>query len=76
MERRSTSLVKGAAILGLAGIICKIIGVLFRIWAYGIIGEEGMVFYEIVFPFYSWLLILSSSGLPIAISRMSPNAPR
>ena len=70
MERRSTSLVKGAAILGLAGIICKIIGVLFRIWAYGIIGEEGMVFYEIVFPFYSWLLILSSSGLPIAISRM------
>ena len=29
-----------------------------------------MVYYEVVFPFYSWLLIISSSGVPTAISRM------
>ena len=71
MEKtRKTSFVAGAAILAFAGVLCKIIGVLIRIWAYDIIGESGMVYYEVVFPFYSWLLIISSSGIPTAISRM------
>lgn len=69
-ENKRSSFVLGAAILGAAGIFCKIIGVLIRIWAYNIIGVEGMVYYEAVFPFYSWLLIISSSGIPTAISRM------
>ncbi len=71
MEKtKKTSFVAGAAILAFAGVLCKIIGVLIRIWAYDIIGEAGMVYYEVVFPFYSWLLIISSSGVPTAISRM------
>lgn len=70
MSQKRSSFVLGAAILGAAGILCKIIGVLIRIWAYNIIGVEGMVYYEAVFPFYSWLLIISSSGIPTAISRM------
>ena len=71
MEKtKKTSFVAGAAILAFAGVLCKIIGVLIRIWAYDIIGEAGMVYYEVVFPFYSWLLIISSSGIPTAISRM------
>ncbi len=71
MEKlKKTSFVAGAAILAFAGVLCKIIGVLIRIWAYTIIGESGMVYYEVVFPFYSWLLIISSSGIPTAISRM------
>lgn len=67
---KKKSFVSGALILGAAGIICKLIGVFIRIWAYDAIGVEGMVYYEAVFPFYSWLLILSSSGIPSAISRM------
>ena len=67
---KKTSFVAGAAILAFAGVLYKIIGVLIRIWAYDIIGESGMVYYEVVFPFYSWLLIISSSGIPTAISRM------
>ena len=71
MEKTSkTTFVAGAAILAFAGVLCKVIGVLIRMWAYDIIGEEGMVYYEVVFPFYSWLLIISSSGIPTAISRM------
>ena len=71
MEKtKKTTFVAGAAILAFAGVLCKIIGVLIRIWAYDIIGEAGMVYYEVVFPFYSWLLIISSSGVPTAISRM------
>lgn len=65
-----TNLIRGAAILSLAGIVCKVLGVLIRSWASAVIGVDGMEYYEIVFPFYSWLLILSSSGIPTAISRM------
>ena len=67
---KKTSFVKGAAILTIAGVICKVIGVLIRIFAVRILTEDGMYFYEKVFPTYSWLLIISSSGLPTAISRM------
>ena len=69
-SNKKTSFIKGAAILTVAGLICKVIGVLIRIFAVRILTEEGMYFYEKVFPTYSWLLIISSSGLPTAISRM------
>lgn len=67
---KKTTFVKGAAILAAAGLICKLIGVFFRIYAVRIVGEQGMFFYELVYPTYSWLLIISSSGIPTAISRM------
>ncbi len=67
---KKTAFVKGAAILTIAGLICKVIGVLIRIFAVRFITEDGMYFYEKVFPVYSWLLIIASSGIPTAISRM------
>ncbi len=67
---KKTSFLKGAAILAFAGLICKLIGVFIRIFALNIIFEDGIYFYEKVFPTYSWLLIISSSGIPTAISRM------
>ncbi|MBR2643912.1 MAG: polysaccharide biosynthesis protein [Clostridia bacterium] len=67
---KKTAFVKGAAILAAVGLICKFIGVLFRIFAVRIVGEHGMFYYELVYPTYSWLLIISSSGIPTAISRM------
>lgn len=69
-QRRKTSFIRGAAILAATSIICKVLGVLFRVFAVRILGEDGMYFYEKVYPIYSWLLIISSSGIPIAISRM------
>lgn len=69
-QTKKTSFVKGAAILAAAGLLCKVLGVLFRIFAVRIIGESGMFYYEKIYPIYSWLLIISSSGIPTAISRM------
>ena len=63
------SFVQGAAVLGLAGLICKVIGALFRIPLYNLLGD-GMAYYEAVYPYYSWLLVISSAGIPTAISRM------
>lgn len=63
------SFVKGAAILAIAGLLCKIIGAFFRVPLYNLLGD-GMAYYEAVYPFYSALLVVSTSGVPSAISRM------
>lgn len=68
-QNEKKSFVKGAFILGAAGLICKIIGAFFRIPMYNMLGD-GMQYYEAVYPYYSTLLVISSAGLPTAISRM------
>ena len=68
-KNENKSFVKGAFILGVAGLICKVIGAFFRIPLYNMLGD-GMQYYEAVYPYYSTLLVISSAGLPTAISRM------
>lgn len=71
-SRKGTkSFLAGAAILGAAGLICKIIGAVYRIpLSNNILHKEGIAYYQIAYPVYSTLLVVSSAGLPTAISRM------
>ena len=62
--------VQGAAILGIAGLLVKIIGAVYRIPLANIVVESGMAYYEVAYPYYSWLLVISSAGLPTAISKL------
>jgi stage V sporulation protein B len=64
------SFVKGATILTVAGIVAKIIGALFRIPLGNTIKSEGMGFYQMAYPVYAFLLIVSTAGLPTAISKI------
>lgn len=66
----SNKFLKGAFILACAGIICRVLGVVFRIPLTNIVGNFGMGLYQMVFPLYSLLLIVSSAGVPVAISKM------
>ena len=70
MEKNKRSFIKGAAILGAAGLIVKIIGAFYRIPLTNILGRDGMSFYETAYPFYSGLLVISSAGFPTAISKL------
>lgn len=70
MTNRAKSIVGGVTILSLTGIICKLIGVFFRIPLVWLIGEESVGTYQLVFPTYNLLLTISSAGIPVAISRM------
>ena len=63
-------LVHGALILSIAGIVCRLLGVLFRIPLSNIVGNYGIGLYQLVFPLYSLLLIVSSAGIPVALSKM------
>ena len=48
MEKtRNKSFVAGAAILGVAGLIVKIIGAVYRIPLANIVGPDGMAYYEV-----------------------------
>ncbi len=57
-------------ILSVVGIICKLVGALYRIPLAWLIGDEGLGTYQLVFPTYNILLTISSAGLPVAVSRM------
>ncbi len=70
MTNKQKSLVGGISILGIAGLICKIVGVLYKIPLARTIGPMGMGVYHLVFPTYNLLLTVSSAGIPVAISRM------
>ena len=70
MTEKQKSLIGGVSILGAAGLICKVVGVLYRIPLAALIGPMGMAIYHKVFPAYNLLLTVSSAGIPVAISRM------
>jgi len=61
---------KGAAILGVAGIIVKILGAFYRIPISNIIKTEGMGYYQTAYPLYVLLLTVSTSGFPVAIAKL------
>ncbi len=70
MTQRQRSLVGGISILGIAGLICKVVGVLYLIPLANLVGPEGLGVYNQVFPSYNLMLTISSAGLPVAVSRM------
>ena len=70
MSDKTKTFVKGAVILGIIGVICKIIGAVFRIPLANIIGTQGIAYYQMVYPIYALLLVISTAGLPAAIAKM------
>ena len=70
MTQRQRSLIGGISVLGAAGLICKVVGVLYRIPLTNMIGDLGMGLYGQVMPSYNLLLSITSAGIPVAISRM------
>ncbi|HZK33414.1 MAG TPA: polysaccharide biosynthesis protein [Tissierellaceae bacterium] len=68
--KKSNSFLKGAAILGIAGGIVKILGAMYRLPLSNIIKSEGMGYYQTAYPLYILLLTISTAGFPIAIAKL------
>ena len=60
----------GAVILSAAGIVIKILGAVFRIPLGNLIGDEGMGYYNAVYPVYTILVVIGATGIPVAVSRL------
>lgn len=64
------SFVKGAMWLTICGLIGKIIGALYRIPFSYIVGAEGLGLYQLVYPLFTLMITISTSGLPRGISKL------
>lgn len=69
-RKKESNFVVQGSILAVAGIIVRLIGILYRVPMTNIIGDEGMGYYSTAFNVYNILLILSSYSLPTAVSKM------
>lgn len=64
------SFVKGAFVLVIANFIVKSIGVIYKIPLGNLISGDGMAYFSAAFDIYLLLLAFSTSGLPVAVSKM------
>ena len=64
----------GAALLALATAIVKVIGAIYKIPLKMIIGDQGYGYFTTAYDIYSVLLMISTAGLPVAMSRMISQA--
>lgn len=71
MTEQANKLVRGAMLLSVAGIIAKIFSALYRIPLARLVGQEGMGYYETVYPIYSLLVSGLLIGIPNAISKLT-----
>lgn len=60
----------GAFLLAIGGFLAKAIGAIYKIPLANILGSNGMGVYHLIFPLYSLLLVLISSGISVAVSKM------
>ena len=67
---RSNSIVKQASILALAGILVRIIGLLYRSPLTAMILDEGNGYYSTAYNIYALVLLISSYSIPTAISKL------
>ena len=57
-------------ILAIAGVITKVIGLIYRIPLMNIVGDEGMGYYSVALLIYTVALMLTSYSLPLAVSKL------
>ena len=70
MSERKQNFLQGTALLAMATAIVKVIGALYKIPLNAIIGEQGFGYYSTAYEIYAVLLMISTAGLPVAMSRM------
>ena len=64
----------GAALLALATAAVKLIGAFYKLPLKMVIGDQGYGYFMTAYDVYSVLLLISTAGLPVAMSRMISQA--
>ncbi len=59
-----------AGILAAAGIVSRIIGLLYRSPMHRVIGDLGLGYYQVAYSYYLIILLISSYSIPSAISKV------
>lgn len=70
IKQREGGFLKQASILAAAGIIVRVIGMLYRSPLTAIIGDEGNGYYSTAYNIYTMVLLISSYSIPTAVSKL------
>lgn len=70
MKKQYTSLALGAIMLTISGFINKMLGFVYRVWTVRLIGSEGIGLFQMVLPPFTFLLILTTAGIPLTLSKL------
>ncbi len=73
-ENKKQSFFGGAAILAAGIAIVKVIGAIFAIPLFNIVGDAGAADFNNAYNIYSMLLMISTAGLPVALSKIVSEA--
>ncbi len=65
---KTEGMLKGALSLTLASLLVKIVGVFYKIPLSHILGDEGMGFFNTAYTVYTFFFLLSTAGVPKAIT--------
>ncbi len=60
----------GVLVMMVANILVKVIGLMNKIPLHAIIGDGGMGYYNSAYNIYVWFFMISTTGLPVAVSMM------
>ena len=74
MTRGKQSFLGGAALLTVTMLVTKAIGALYKIPLGNLLDEQGMNYFYAAYNIYNLLLMLSTAGLPLALSRLVSQA--
>ncbi|MCZ8523701.1 MULTISPECIES: putative polysaccharide biosynthesis protein [Paenibacillus] len=64
-----TGLLQGAALLGIAAVVSKLIGTLQKIPLQNLAGDAVFGIYNAVYPLYTLILFLATAGFPLVVSK-------
>lgn len=67
---RKNSFILQAGILAAAGIVTRIIGLLYRSPLHHVIGSLGFGYYSVAYNYYTIVLLIASYSIPTAISKL------
>lgn len=68
--QRKNDLLRQGSILAVAGILVRLIGILYRIPMSNLLGDVGNGIYSVAYGIYGVTLTLASSSLPLAVSKL------
>ena len=73
-SQKKQNFLHGATLLAAATVIVKVIGAVYKIPLQAILGKIGYSYFSSAYDIYTLLLLVSTAGLPVAMSRMISQA--
>lgn len=74
MRKIQSKLGVGALILLVSGVICKILGALFRLPLTNLLGIEGIGVFQLIMSLYSFALVVTCGGVTVSLSKLISTA--